>query len=57
MRFEVTGYKLGKKRRHCQQLNCPLYWKGMVICTSRSMEVLLFSLTMAMTMDAGSGWH
>lgn len=57
MSFEMTGYKLGKKGLHCQQLNCPFYWKGMVICTSCSMEVLLFSLTMAMTMDTGSGWH
>lgn len=44
MSFEVVGYKLGKKGLHCQQLNCPLYWRGMVICTSCSVEVLLFSL-------------
>lgn len=43
MSFEVTGYKLGKKGLHCQQPSCSLYWRGMVICISRSMEVLLFS--------------
>lgn len=57
MSFEVTGYKLGKKGLHYQQLNFSLYWRGMVICTSCSMEVLLFSLTMAMTMGTGGGWH